>query len=82
MAGHNVDRPARVEQWRQRHRHRLARAESPVEQIAVAVDHLRLALKCSSPQQRKRTAKQVCSHLITTADGLLNTYEKGRSPKQ
>lgn len=82
MPGHKVGRPARVEQWRQRHRQRLARATADVDRIAAAADHLRLALKCSSPEQRKRIADRVCAELTSTADELLATYEKGRTSRK
>ena len=81
MPGHKVTRAARVEQWRQRHRHRLARASTNLERLAIAVDHLRLALKCTSPEQQKRVTDHVCAELASTADELLASYEKGRKPR-
>lgn len=79
MPGHRVGRAARVEQWRQRYWQRVRNANSDVDRLAAAVDHLRLALKYTTPQQRKRLVDTTAAELVNSAEELLTAYERGRS---
>lgn len=79
MPGHRVGRAARVEQWRQRYWHRATHAHSDMDRLAAAVDHLRLALKHTTPERCKQLVEQHAAELVNTAETVLTTYEEGRT---
>ncbi|KAA2248683.1 hypothetical protein F0L68_39735 [Solihabitans fulvus] len=81
MPGHRATRPERVAAWRDRYWQRLRRVKTDVEQLSVALDHLRLALtKCATPEQRQAIVATAVADLVAPAEELLARYEsRGRT---
>ncbi|MPY81398.1 MAG: hypothetical protein GEV04_24015, partial [Actinophytocola sp.] len=76
MSGHRDSRRARVARWRQRYWQRLEQIRTDTDQIAVAADHLRVALnKCASPAQRNDIIATAVADLVAPAEELLTRYE-------
>lgn len=80
MPGHSGSRAERVALWRDRYWRRVKQVKTDVDQLSVAVDHLRLALlKCASPEQRKAILATAVADLVGPAEELLTHYEtRGR----
>jgi hypothetical protein len=79
MPGHRGGRAGRVARWRARYWQRLQEVKTDTDRIAVALDHLRLALKYTSPQQRTTVIAAIVAEIAGTAEELLSHYEtRGR----
>lgn len=77
MGGHRDSRHARVTRWRERYWQRLNQIKTDTDQIAVAADHLRVALhKCATPAQRNDIIATAVADLVAPAEELLTRYER------
>lgn len=81
MAGHQGGRAGRVARWKARYWQRLQEVSTDTDRLAVALDHLRVALRHTAPQQRSQVITATVAELSATADELLSHYETGKKTR-
>jgi hypothetical protein len=77
MSGRRDGRSARVAKWRNWYWRAMELVKKDTDQIAVAADHLRLALnRCATPEQRGDIIATAVADLVAPAEELLTRYER------
>jgi hypothetical protein len=81
MAGHRGGRAGRVQRRREIYWRRLAEARSDIDRLAIALDHLRHALRFATPHRRAKVVTTLVAEIASTAEELLSHYETRGAPR-